>query len=312
MEVDLMSGVILSEKMHDHYGKCIELSNGTVDLLTTVELGSRIIRYGFIGCQNEFCDNAPLTLNVGNDKWQLIGGHRLWHSPEAFPRTYTPDNDPVDWEKIENGIKVTSKIQQWTQIKKVMEITLSPIGRKVRILHKLINGNAWSVELSAWSLTVMAPGGKEIIPQPQHKGHFSDGFKGARVIALWSYAKMNDPRVYWGDKYITLQQNRNIETTIKFGISNEDGWGAYINNNHLFIKKYIHNGNAKYPDGGVSYETFTCDFMLEMESLSPLTLLEPDKEVTHIEEWDLVDVIDMPANDEEQIDKIVDKYIKIF
>lgn len=307
-----MSGVILREKTYGQYGKCIELSNGTVDLLTTVEIGPRIIRYGFIGCQNEFCDNAPLTLNVENDEWRLIGGHRLWHSPEAFPRTYAPDNDSVDWEKIENGIRVTSKVQQWVQIKKVMDITLSPTDSKVRILHKLINNNAWPVELAVWSSSVMASGGKEIIPQPQNKSHFSDGFKGARVIALWSYAKMNDPRVYWGDKYITLRQDKNISANIKFGISNEDGWAAYINNSHLFVKKYAHDRNAKYPDGGVSYETFACDFMLEMESLSPLVLLEPDKEATHVEEWKLIDEINIPTNDEQQIDEIVDKYIKTF
>jgi len=307
-----MSGVILKEKTYGKLGNCIELSNGTVDLLTTVEIGPRVIRYGFIGSQNEFCDNAPLVLSVGNDEWRLIGGHRLWHSPEAFPRTYALDNDPVDWEKIENGIRVTSKVEQWVQIKKVMDITLSPTDSKVRIVHKLINGNAWPVELSVWSPSVMAPGGKEIIPQPQNKSQHSDGFKGARVIALWSYTKMNDPRVYWGDKYITLQQDKNIGANIKFGISNEDGWAAYINNNHLFVKKYSHDRNAKYPDGGVSYETFDCDYMLEMESLSPLVLLEPEKEATHIEEWKLIDLVSMPASNEQQIDEIVDRYIKTF
>jgi hypothetical protein len=307
-----MAGVILEEKSFKKLGKCIELSNGTVDLLTTIETGPRIIRYGFTGCQNEFCDNSELALSVENDEWHLIGGHRLWHSPEAFPRTYVPDNDPVHWEKIENGIRVTNKVQNWVQIKKEMEITLSPAGSKVRILHRLINKNAWQVELAIWSLTVMAPGGKEIIPQPQNKSHFSDGFKGARVIALWSYSKMNDPRVYWGDKYITLQQDKNISANIKFGISNEDGWGAYINNNHLFVKKYSHDRNAKYPDGGVSYETFASDSILEMETLTPIILLEPDKEATHIEEWKLVDTANIQADNEKQIDEIVDKYIKSF
>ncbi len=307
-----MSGIIISERNYKQFGKCIEISNGIVDLLTTVEIGPRIIRYGFTGLQNEFCDYSSLKLKVRNDDWQLLGGHRLWHSPEAFPRTYFPDNNPVDWEKIENGIRVTSEIQKWVQIKKVMEITLSPKDSKVRVLHKLINRNAWAIELAVWSLTVMASGGKEIIPQPQNKSHFSDGFKGARVISLWSYTKMNDPRVYWGDKYITLQHDKDIEANIKFGISNEDGWGAYINKNHLFIKKYDYYFGEKYPDGGVSYETYACDFMLEMESLSPLVLLEPNGETVHIKEWKLIDNLNMPSDNEQQIGKIVDRYIKIF
>lgn len=289
----------------------MELSNGTIDLVITLETGPRIIRYGFTGQSNEFCDDAPLTLDVQGKEWRLMGGHRLWHNPEAYPRTYWPDNDPVEYEKTGNGIRVSCRDNNWVQIDKQMKITLSPSDSRVRIEHTLTNRNAWPVKLAAWALTVMAPGGKEIIPQPQHESHFSDGAKGSRVITLWSYAKTNDPRVTWGDKYITLQQDVNNDTNIKFGISNEDGWAAYLNRQHIFIKKYMHNPEAEYPDRGVSYETFCCNFMLEMESLSPLTLLEPDEKVNHVEEWKLFDGVDQ-AEDEQQIDAIVENYIKAF
>jgi len=306
-----MGQITIRTKTYKTYGECIELSNGIIDLLVTTRVGPRIIRYGFKDQSNEFCDDAPLTLPMGNEEWKLYGGHRLWHSPEAYPRTYIPDNVPVSWERIANGIRGVSEARIPNQIEKEMEITISTTGTNVRIVHKLTNKNTWAVEFAAWALSVMAPGGIEIIPIPQHDSHFSDGAKGARFITLWSYAKMNDPRICWGDKYISVRQDPGNKIGSKFGISNEDGWAAYCNKNHLFVKKYTHFGNSKYPDNGVSYETYFCDFMLEMESLSPLSIVEPGESISHVEEWTLTDGVVLPSTDEKQIDELVKKYIKI-
>jgi hypothetical protein len=109
-----------------------------------------------------------------------------------------------------------------------------------------------------------------------------------------------------------VQQDENNDTNIKFGISNEDGWAAYLNRKHLFVKKYNHDPAAVYPDRGVSYETFCCNFMCEMESLSPLTLLQPGDHVSHIEEWKLFEGVEQSTEDEEQIDEMVGRYIGTF
>jgi len=305
-----MGQILFKEKSFKNYARCIELSNGIIDLVVTTGLGPRIIRYGFRDQVNEFCDDAPLTLAVGEEEWRLYGGHRLWHSPEVYPRTYVPDNDPVKWERISKGIRVVSDAKIPNHIEKEMEITIPTSGTNVRIVHKLTNKNTWAVEFAAWALSVMAPGGIEIIPVPQHASHFSDGAKGSRIITLWSYTKMNDPRIYWGDKYITVRQDQGNKSGSKFGISNEDGWAAYINRNHMFVKKFIHLGNSKYPDNGVSYETYFCDFMLEMESLSPLALVEPGESISHTEEWFLKDGVSLESPDETLMDQIVEKHIK--
>ncbi len=300
---DIMSQIKIKKINYGQYGDCVQISNDKVDLVITVEVGPRIIRYGFTGEENEFCEGAQKVVSIGNDEWKIRGGHRLWHSPESKPRSYMPDNDPVEWWKIENGIKVSQKIDHWVQIKKEMEITLSPDTSKVKVVHKLTNKNAWPVELAAWGISVMAPGGKQIVPQPQR----DTGLLANRVLTLWPYTKMNDPRVYWGDKYITLKQDSEMKTPIKFGISNEDGWAAYLNNGKLFLKQYEHKLNAKYPDSGMSYETYATDFMMEMESLSPLTMLEPESSLSHIENWKLIKNIKIPPDNKEEIDNIVSK-----
>ena len=191
-----------------------------------------------------------------------------------------------------------------------MEISLSQNGTEVSVKHKLINKNAWPVEVAAWGLTVMDEGGVSFIPQPQNEPDFLCGAKGASNITLWAYTRMDDERVTWGNKYITLKQSRTAEGNIKFGISNEDGWAAYLNKGNMFVNRFAYIDGAVYPDRGVSYETFTTDFMLEMETLSPLSKLEPNEFLIHEEKWSLFKGIEEPKN-EDEIDDIVSKYITI-
>ena len=43
----------------------------------------------------------------------------------------------------------------------------------------------------------------------------------------------------------------------------------------------------QYPDNNVSFETFMCDHMVEVESLSPLYEVAPNQTVSHTELWRL-------------------------
>lgn len=303
-----MPKIEIRQTNYAEYGECIQIGNGTSDLVVTVERGPRIIRFGITDKENELCQGAPLVVPVGDDAWRIMGGHRLWHSPESMPRSYTPDNSPVNFELLENGVRVIQDIEPWVQIAKEMEITLAPCCNKVTIKHRLINKNAWSVELAAWALTVMAPGGREVVPRPQK----NTGLLSNTVLSLWSYTSMNDSRVNWGDKYIILDQNPSIAQPFKFGINNELGWACYFNHGNLFIKRHMHDENAVYPDNGSSYETYTTDFMLEMETLSPLKTLAPDEEILHIEEWELIKGVKAPGTDESEMDQIVKKYIQTY
>ncbi|MBI5409849.1 MAG: hypothetical protein HZA14_10830 [Nitrospirae bacterium] len=281
------------------WGSCIQLRNEIVDLIVTVAVGPRIMRYGFAGRENELCEvNSTMGLTGGNE-WRIYGGHRLWHSPESRERTYEPDNSPAAWEEIVNGIKTRQDVEPATGIQKEMEITLSPEDTTVTILHRLTNAGVWPVELSVWSISAMAAGGKEVIPQTVR----FTGLLPNRIMAVWPYTKLNDSRLHFGDKYIILRQNPAIKHPLKIGTPNENGWAAYFNHNHFFVKYYKHDLTARYPDFGVSYETYVNDFMLEMETLSPLTLLEPGACIEHTERWELFDNVPMPSNDEVYIER---------
>src|SRR5208283_5312624 len=75
---------------------CVRVSNGLVDLVTLCQAGPRIIRFGFVGEENEFREFPDLLQRGDSRSWHVYGGHRLWHAPEHLARTYVADNDPVE------------------------------------------------------------------------------------------------------------------------------------------------------------------------------------------------------------------------
>lgn len=300
-----VSGVSIREIQYKDFGRALEISNGIVNLVVTLDLGPRILRYGFEKGINHFSDRATTEMKVGEETWRILGGHRLWHSPEAFPRTYMPDNSEVHWEALQGGVKLVQKVEPWVQTQKELEIYLDENSSEVKVVHRIKNKNAWPIKLSSWAVSIMDKGGLEIIPIPDR----ATGYLPNKNLSLWAYSKMNDSRVYWGDKYITLKLDATIDHPFKVGINNEEAWAAYINHGELFLLNYDHDISAIYPDGGVSYETFTYLDVLEMETLSPIKDIESEESVAHVEYWSLHKGINIPEN-EEEIDLIVEKYVK--
>lgn len=301
-----MGSIDIKEVNYGVYGKCARISNGNIELVITIDLGPRIIRFGFAVGVNELLENYPGTQSLGDGReYKFRGGHRLWHSPEKLPRTYMPDDEPVEWEKLDGGIRVSQKTEPWVQIKKQMKIEITG-ENSVKITHSLINKNAWPVELSAWGITQGAPGGIEIIPQTKRE----TGFLPNRAVALWPYTKMNDRRIYWGSDFVAIKHDSDAKTPLKLGTTNENGWAAYFNHNNLFIKMFDYISGAKYPDYGMNFETYCCSAFTEIESLSPSVSIKPDDSITHIENWILERNINIVPNCEENMKQIKEKFIK--
>ena len=153
---------------------CYQLSNGLVDLVVTTDVGPRIIRCGFVGETNQFAELEADLGKTGGEKWRLYGGHRLWHAPENDHRTYFPDNDSVQIQVASDHLLVTQNVEPTTGIKKEMQIFLHPSQPKVEIIHRLTNCNAWAIQFAPWALSVMAPGGKAIVPLPPKRSRGED------------------------------------------------------------------------------------------------------------------------------------------
>jgi hypothetical protein len=292
----VMSEVKIRKTEYEGWKNCVRISNKVAELIVTTDVGPRIIYYGFIDGPNHMKIIKDQAGRCESQEWMIYGGHRLWHSPEDIERTYDKDNYPCEWSRVRHGIRIKSAMDQWTQVEKEMEITLDPLSSKVTIDHRLTNRNAWDIELSVWCLTVMAPGGREIIPQNEGGSNYAPN----RSIALWPYTRLSDPRITWLDRYLFLDQDDQAETNFKIGLPVQAGWAAYCNLGQLFLKRFTHIQEAQYPDYGYcSYETYTGKEFLEMESLSPLWCVSPSETIEHTEEWELFDGIEKPSTEEE-------------
>ncbi len=263
--------------------KCVRLANDEIEMVITTEVGPRIIRFGFINDINILGEKKQQQGKTGGDEWMIYGGHRLWHSPEDKERTYFPDNEAVNYEWNGKTLKIIQDIEDNTGIQKEMEITFG-LKNDVRILHRLVNKNLWGIEAAPWAITVMAEGGRAIIPQEPYKSGY-ENLEPVRTLVLWSYTRMADPRFIWGDKFIQLRQVPGAEEKQKIGAMSTLGWLAYSLKKCLFIKRYKHKPDVKYPDFGANIEVYTDSEVLEMETLGGLGIIPPGGSAEHIEEW---------------------------
>jgi len=86
---------------------------------------------------------------------------------------------------------------------------------------------------------------------------------------------------------------------------NPNTWGAYVLNGEAFIKRAEANPGETYPDFGCSFETFTNNEFLEMETLSPLTRLPPGKTAEQIEHWSLHRSVELTDLTDDAIDAVI-------
>ena len=288
---------LLLEKINYHgWPNCYRYANDRVELMVTTDVGPRILHFGFAGAHNEFAEFPESLGQTGGDTWAVYGGHRLWHAPEAVPRTYYPDNQAVALEEHDGFIRLIQPTETATGIQKEIDIRLAPDAAKVIVTHRLTNRNPWQVELAPWALSVMRPGGTAIIPLPPRGEHPQDLLPTSSII-LWPYTDMSDPRWTWGHKYVLLRQDAGRPRPQKAGVGAGGGWIAYANEGHLFVKTFAYVAGAAYPDLGCSVETFTNAEMIEIETLGPLTRLEPATAVTHTETWYLFGDIPLPHSE---------------
>jgi len=265
---------------------CYRLSNSTVEVIVTTDVGPRIIRYAFIGGDNILGEVPDGSTKTELGEWKARGGHRLWAGPEAMPRTYSPDNSPIEFKIEGNSIRLTQPVEPKTGIEKEMTVTLDASGSGVRVHHRLTNRNLWAIDLAPWALTIMHGGGVTILPQEPYKSH-DEYLLPARPLVFWYYTNLSDPRWTIGKKYIQLRTDEKIQEAQKIGIGNKQGWAAYLRDGELFVKRFPYHEGATYADYGCNNETYTSGSFMEIESLGPMTHLEPGQSAEHDEHWNL-------------------------
>lgn len=273
--------------------ECLKLDNGALSLWLTTAVGPRIIGAELPGHSNILAEVPESTLPVnGRRRYQVRGGHRLWHAPEVAERTYLPDDDPLAVTRLENGVCLAQPVEAASGIAKQLCVTLDAEAARVTVEHRLTNHGLWGVELAPWAITQLRPGGLGILPQVRE----DTGLLPNRRIALWPYTRIDSPHLLWGDRFVFVRATM-TEGALKIGWANPAGWLAYAVDEQLFVKQTTYDPQATYPDFGSSSECYCNPLFIELETLGSLVTLAPGATTTHVETWTLYDGVSVTAEE---------------
>lgn len=270
--------------MGDFHGEPTGILENEFLQLEYLQNSPRIVRLIPNGKENLFADLGRSSLGTPHGDFYFRGGHRLWHAPEDFPRTYIPDTTGSVVEPIENGVCIRQPAETLTQIEKTLEIVLNSKSPKVILRHELRNAGKEPVELAPWALSMMRLGGVAVIPQPA-------GDENAKLpnrnLVLWPYASVNDTRLELADDSILVRATANLPA-LKLGCLCTHGWLGYWLDGVFFVKRFAAPGPVQsYPDWGCNIEIYCNNKFIELETLGQLVMLEPGNSLVHTEVWEI-------------------------
>jgi len=246
-----------------------------VDYLTTI--GPRIIGLYAKGVEdNIFAETPDIHWHTQHGEYYLRGGHRLWTAPED--PFYTCPEDSVTVTAIEDKVILRSDVDA-SGLEK--EISFRLDENCVALTHRVTWHGKEPIELAPWAITQLPLGGVAILPQPD-----AEGLQPNRNLVFWHYSQINDERLELHDDLILLH-GRPSDQAFKLGYYNSHGWIAYQLGSVLFTKRFLSQRNHGYPDLGCNAEAYVQDSFLELETLGPLSILNPNESMTLEDVWEV-------------------------
>lgn len=306
---NVMATVKVQKAEYKGWPNCYRVSNGEIELIVTGDVGPRVIRFGFVGGQNLFKEFPEQLGHSGEEKFQLRGGDRVWKAPEDPVATWAPDNVPVSIRLTASGLVATEPVEPLTNLQKEIEISMAKSGTGVTVYHRITNHSLFPLEFAPWALTMMAQGGTAVSGFPP-RGKHPANLEATNPLVMWAYTNLADSRWKFTRKYLMLRQDPKNSEAQKLGMFNPDTWAAYVLNNEVFVKRTTSDRTKTYPDFGCSFETFTNNDFLEIETLGPMTQLAPGQTVEHVEHWGLYRKVMLSEWNDEELDRVLLPLVK--
>jgi len=275
-----------------------------LEYLTTV--GPRIIGLSYQGSPNMLGDASDIFWDTPLGKYYPLGGHRLWISPELPEKTYIPDQSGLQVQEFPGGVELMGQKEPASGVLKKVRIELEDHQPILRLNHTIVNENPHPLIFAPWAITMFRQGGTVILPQPVGNADVN-GLLHNRILVLWPYTRLSDPRLSLGDDFILLHAVPSLPP-VKFGYMNMAGWLAYWLEGVLFRKTFeACVPGLTYPDAGCNAETYCNDRFVELESLGPLVTLAPNAAAQLTETWELYPDLSVPFLPEKLVGLLAQK-----
>jgi len=254
-----------------------------VDFLA--EAGPRVVRLFLAGSNENLLAELPdVRWDTPYGAYHARGGHRLWHAPEAFPRSSIPDDTAPTIEEVTDGVRLVQPTEEPTGVQKVMEIHLHGGRPALTLEHRLGNEGPGPVELAPWAITQLPLGGVAVLPQRAGRQD-CPGLNPDRHLVAWPYTHWQDPRLLLRDDYLLVRADP-WPAPWKMGYFNRLGWVGYLRREVFFCKRFDPCPGKPHADLGCNVEVYCNDLFVELETLGPLCRLEPGESTSHVERWE--------------------------
>lgn len=281
----------IKEIDYENFGKCVLLTNGVIDVIVTIDFGPRIIYFGFCGKENIFyvdpdrihqimCENAEDKTDL-QKTFCYYGGHRLWLSTERSARTIVPDNSPVVYTLLSDSVRFTASRPKNAIFQTGFEIFIGEDTTDIMVSHTVKNMSREAQPCGLWPITMLEGNGVVVLPQ---NSDTSNDFRPNRALVLWPGTMLRDNRIFIGKRFLTIKKDAEYSSPLKIGCNNVFGWAAFVGPHYTFLKRYVHDVQAVYPDFGSSCEIGLQKDFTEFQSMSPMYRVEPGQEIKHVED----------------------------
>lgn len=266
----------------------IQIEAGRVRLAVTTSVGPRVLGLLTDDDHNHFAELPEKTLDCpGSGVIHLRGGSRLWAAPEDPRFTYRPDDDPVGVHEIDDGVRLVTRPDPVSETSREIDIRVTGPER-FAFDYRVVNRADHPQRLAAWAITMMKPLGRAFLPLLTDD--FDEGgFQGQRNIVLWSYSRNDDPRYVIHDGALevrsSVMSDGPLDAPFKIGTTMRRGWTAHHREGLLLVKYAGHDEGREYADMGASGQIYSNGEFTELETMGPLTDLDPGDTAEHHEEW---------------------------
>lgn len=264
-----------------HLGNCLHVSNGTIELVASLEFGIRIVHFSLCGQDNIFYvqpENADYLRT--EDGWLLRGGTRVWLAPEDRNNAYYPDNEAVTYEVLEHSVQLKQPEDRWLNIEKSITLCFTDDLNTLQVNYEITNVGTAPIQGAVWAITAVRAGGILEFPWPVGPPSWTP----ARNLILWNTTSPDDERLIWKPEEVEIHQ-RAQDDYFKLGTFLRAGEASYTVDQQVFVKRFPVFADEIHPDENVNFEVFTCRQMMEIESLAPLVTIAPGGSAQHSEEW---------------------------
>jgi hypothetical protein len=261
-----------------------EIVAGGLRIVVVHQVGPRVAWLGVEGGDNLlFWDKGA---EHGRGDWWLRGGHRLWVTRPMADETeesYAADNRPCRVQALEDGLSVTAP-PDTSRLEKTLAVRVVDRGT-VSVEHRVRNAGDMLWSGGAWALTCTRPG-----PETTYRVPFGEPTAWDVVTLViprrWGgghTSAVADPQLELGEDALVLRP-RGREA--KRMISARPGRIEMTDPRGTFVKEARYERGAPYPlDTNLAVYVAPGNFMVEMETMSPVRVVPPGEDLVHTERW---------------------------